>query len=69
MDFLYRPKTEITGDFIKTRFDILIDLGSKEYYPMDYVLRMSDASFKIGKFGENTPFDFMLNIDNNKGFV
>lgn len=56
-----RPKSpEITG-FIKTPFDILIDLSSEIWFPLQYIAITSHANFKIGRLnGEINPYDFLL---------
>jgi len=67
LDFSLIPKNESVKEFINTKFDILIDFGSEEYFPMDYMINMSNAAFKVGWFSSNQPFDLMLNIDKNAG--
>lgn len=63
LDFRLLPKSEPALEFINTEFDVLIDFGSEEYFPMDYILNMSKAGFKIGKFRDKMPFDMMLEMD------
>jgi hypothetical protein len=67
LDFFLRPKSTESVEFMETPFDILIDMGSSEYYPMRYLLFKSKAKFKIGWFGDNQPFDLMMSIDSKKG--
>ncbi len=63
LDFILRPKNDSVIEFINTKFDILIDFSSEEYFPMNYMLRKSKAGFKVGWYGEVQPFDLMLDID------
>lgn len=65
LNFLYRPKTEFAIEFEKQRFDIVIDINSVDYYPMQVVLQKLQAGFLVGRFSENYPFDLMMSIDNN----
>lgn len=67
LDFFLIPKSESVNEFINTKFDILIDFGSEEYFPMNYMINVSKAAFKVGWFGSNKPFDLMLNIDKKAG--
>ncbi len=67
LDFKLRPTNEAVIEFVNTKFDILIDLGSDNYFPMEYILNVSEASFKVGWFNPNGAFDFMMQIDKQKG--
>jgi hypothetical protein len=56
-----KPKTAAINDFINTKFDILIDLSSKLWFPLQYIASSSYANFKIGRINEqDNPFDFLL---------
>ncbi len=69
LDWLLRPKSSSSIEFQNTNFDILIDLGTFDYYPMNYLLYKSKAKFKVGWFIDepNVPFDFMMNMPRNGG--
>ncbi|MBI9068756.1 MAG: hypothetical protein JEZ09_15785 [Salinivirgaceae bacterium] len=67
LDWLLRPNSASALEFQESNFDILIDLGTEAYYPMDLLIRKSKAKFKVGWYCENSPFDFMINIEKNKG--
>jgi len=67
LDWVLRPNNPSAVEFQNTTFDILIDIGSFSYYPMQHLLYASKAKFKVGRFEENGPFDFMLNIEQKKG--
>lgn len=67
LDISLIPKSESVKEFIDTKFDILIDFGSEGYFPMNYMINVSKAAFKVGWFGNNQPFDLMLNIDKKAG--
>ncbi len=62
LDYCLRPKGEQTHEFMTTKFDILIDIGSEQYFPMLYLLTASEAKFKVGWATEPSPFDLTLNI-------
>jgi len=62
-DIVFRPKKYISTPFLEKKFDILIDLSLKEYFPLQYLNCLSSSSFKVGRFGENqNDHDLMINI-------
>jgi NDP-sugar pyrophosphorylase family protein len=70
LDFFYRIKKQEINDFQNTEFDILIDINcADKWLPINNLIKASKAKFKVGRFVENSPFDFMINIkdtdDNN----
>ena len=67
LDFFLRPNSTEAIEFMQTPFDMLIDMGTVDFYPMQYLLYKSKAKFKIGWFGDKQPFDLMLSIDSKKG--
>ena len=40
-------------DFVKNRFDILLDISTETTYPVHYVQLSSVASYKVGRYIEN----------------
>jgi hypothetical protein len=56
------PNSEKVEDFIKQKFDILIDLTGQRYFPVVYITALSEANFKIGYSGSSTNY-FDLNIE------
>ena len=63
LDWVYRSKNEAAIEFQNTEFDILIDVGGNEYYPMQLLLNKSKARFKVGKICDNSPFDLMIDVN------
>ncbi|MDR1594181.1 MAG: hypothetical protein LBS43_06830 [Prevotellaceae bacterium] len=57
-----KPKVAAINSFVNTKFNILVDLSSKEWFPLQYIAVASHADFKIGRMnGEtNNPYDFVL---------
>jgi hypothetical protein len=56
-----KPKTAAIDSFINTKFNILIDLSSKLWFPLQYIAISSHADFKIGCINEtNSPYNFVL---------
>jgi len=67
LDFVLRPKSEAVVEFLGTEFDLLIDFDTEKYFPMNYVLRTSKAKFKVGWYGDDLPFDLMMDIQRKAG--
>jgi len=56
----------IISDFIKTPFDILIDLTVETIFPIQYITTLSTASFKVGRLTEkNMNYDLLIDIKND----
>jgi len=56
------PKAELAKEFIRQKFDVLIDLTSLRLFPLIYVTALSEAAFKIGYAGAQVNY-FDLNIE------
>lgn len=56
------PKTNLAEDFVRQKFDILIDLTVQKYFPVVYLTALSEAAFKVGYSGEAENY-FDLNIE------
>jgi hypothetical protein len=65
INFFCIPVSTETNVFIKTKFDVLIDINFEKSFPLFYITSMSSASFKVGLFdsqsGEST-FDLMIEL-------
>jgi hypothetical protein len=65
LTWYYTPKRQYIKDFINNSFDVLIDLSLEDSFEIDYIARLSKASFKIGRFSANNDIsDLMINIQN-----
>ncbi|HEY4784591.1 MAG TPA: hypothetical protein VIH57_01020 [Bacteroidales bacterium] len=61
------PKTAVVTDFIDKPFDILLDLSLDDFFPVEYIARLSKSKFKVGRFTENhRAYDLMFDIAKNK---
>ena len=61
-----KPKGEMIDKFLEQRFDILFDLTLEQYLPVQYIVGMSKAKFKVGRYAlENQYCDFMIDISKN----
>jgi hypothetical protein len=66
INITYRPVSREANSFIKTRFDILIDINFNDLFPLRYISYLSVAGFKVGIFGtggENSPYDLMMEFN------
>ncbi len=49
LDFFYKPAFSVeAATFIKTKFDVLIDINFDKKFPLYYVSTLSTANFKVG---------------------
>jgi hypothetical protein len=65
LNYFFRPVSKEADHFIKTPFDILIDLNFKNIFPLEYISSLSNAGFKVGVFKNNylcNPFDLMMEV-------
>ena len=67
LNYFYRPISPEADQFIRTPFDILIDLNFRNLFPLEYISTLSHAGFKVGVFKNdyvNNPFDLMMETGN-----
>ncbi len=63
LDFFFRPTHPDAVKFQSAKFDILIDLSLRDYFPIRWILGLSTAPFKVGRYSEAKPDpDFMIDI-------
>lgn len=67
VDLFYRPVAPETQTFIKTHFDVLIDINFEKQFPLVYVTSLSEAGLKVGLADTDpgsSPFDLMISLKN-----
>jgi hypothetical protein len=67
VDLLYRPVSPEAQAFIKTKFDLLIDINFKKQFSLVYISSLSEALLKVGLADLNpeySPFDLMISLKN-----
>lgn len=65
VSFIYHPFSAESEDFIRNRFDVLIDLNFKNLLPLKYITTLSKAALKVGLFEDEKDgniFDLMFDI-------
>jgi hypothetical protein len=65
VNFFYCPVNTETDSFIKTKFDVLIDINFKKQFPLVYVTSLSQAGLKVGLADskpECSPFELMISM-------
>jgi hypothetical protein len=65
VSFFYCPVNPDADTFIKTKFDVLIDINFKKHFPLVYVTTLSQAGMKVGLADskpEASPFDLMISM-------
>ena len=67
LNWYYKPVEETVNSFINKKFDILIDLSLDDPYPIQYIVALSKAKFKVGRYTEGNEFlDMMIDIEKEK---
>jgi len=62
LTWYFKPNLPFIEEFIRKEYDILFDLSLKEYFPVNYILRISPSAYKIGRYQENEKYDLMIDI-------
>lgn len=68
INVFFTPVSDEVMEFISKPYDILIDINFRKRFPLSYVSSLSMAKFKIGLLdtkGNKSPFDLMMEINNN----
>ena len=61
------PKTPVVTDFIDKPFDVLLDLSLTDFFPVEYIARLSKSKFKVGRFTEgHSSYDLMFDFEKDK---
>jgi hypothetical protein len=63
------PGVLFVNDFSRQPFDILFDLSLEDHFPVNYVLKLSPASYKVGRLVTHKEYDLMINIDKETSIV
>ncbi|HEC42746.1 MAG TPA: hypothetical protein ENI20_07970 [Bacteroides sp.] len=66
LTWYYIPNVAFTNEFIKKNYDILFDLSLRELLPLNYIVSLSPAAYKIGRYREVNQYDLMIDIKDNK---
>jgi len=65
LNYAHVPNISLIAPFSDKEFDLLVDFGSKYFFPNDFIAHSSKATFKIGRLNyKGNPFDLIL--DNSK---
>ena len=67
LNWYYKPQNYIIDNFIRTEYDILINLCDSSCIPIKYLVASSLARFKIGRFEDGYEiYDLMIELNNDK---
>ncbi len=62
-----RPTRDDVVRFIRTPFDILIDLSLRDHFVFDFIRGTSPARFKVSRYREGDPYaDMMLSLEKDE---
>ena len=56
------PSSPVLTEFLSKEFDLLFDLSLKNIFPVHYLVSMSRAQYKIGRFTDDNNYDLMIDI-------
>ncbi len=66
-NWFYSPKNPAINNFIQHHFDILINLYQDSEFEVEYIVKLSNAGFKVGcAHLDNTMHDLMIDVSKNK---
>ncbi len=67
LNWHFKPIAPVVKNFTLKDFDILIDLHTGNSIPFKYIIAMTKAKFKIGRYDRSSlPFyDFMISVEEN----
>lgn len=66
-NWYYKPQGRKVVGFISEEFDILIDLRITKFIPLLFIIGLSRAKFKVGRFGKGFQdfYDLMIDVDSS----
>lgn len=67
-NWYYKPQGRKVVGFMSEPFDILIDLRLNKFISLLFIVGLSRAHFKVGRFGKGYEefYDLMINVDSNE---
>jgi hypothetical protein len=69
LNWQLKPSGVIVENFIKEEYDILIDLNTKEHFPLFYISSLSHARYKVGATDakDTSIYDMLIGTGTEKG--
>ena len=62
-----KPTNPVVDDFLKRKYDLLLDLTQTDLFPLHYIFALSIAKFKITNKGIKSKYaDFVLQLENKE---
>ncbi len=62
-----KPTNPVVDDFLKRRYDLLLDLTQSDLFPVHYIFALSSAKFKITNNSIKAKYaDFVLQLENSE---
>jgi len=66
LTWYFKPNKPFVDDFLGKKHDILFDLSLRNFFPVNYIVKLSPSAYKIGRFRETNQFDLMIDIKDEK---
>lgn len=62
-----KPSNPVVKEFLKRKYDLLIDITQSDTFPIHYIFALSNAKFKITNKSTKSKYaDFVLQLDNKE---
>ena len=62
LTWYYKPNMPFIDDFIRMEYDILFDLSLKEFFPVNFIVKLSPSAYKVGRYQDTEKYDLMIDI-------
>ena len=66
LNWVYGPESQFLHDFINRSFDILFDFSLEYFFPIHYIVSLTNAELKIGRLSNQGEYDLMIDITKNR---
>ena len=68
LNWYYKPGNTFINNFLKEKFDVVINLSLEDTFPLQYIAGLSNAKLKVGKFGKDNSryYDLMIETETVK---
>ena len=67
LNWIYIPNVPVAMEFLKKDFDLLFDLSKRDLFPVQYLVSLCKAQYKVGRFSDGGGNDLMIDVSKEKG--
>ncbi len=66
LTWYFKPNKLFVHDFTRKKYDLLFDLSLRNFFPVEYIVKLSPSAYKIGSFRKTIEYDLMIDIKDEK---